>query len=135
MCKNNSQSSISYIYQWEYLDDPRPERNLSFIHILSLGNSRHELRCESQPKQYTPKDKDPFNCPRNDEEWFEADKQLAHCVVPLVLSATSVEEKNKILCDGIHLYFTSKYGTKLKRRIRKSQKCKKVLKKLKSQRK
>ena len=40
----------------------------------------------------------PFNCPHSKEEWAEADLHFVANVVPTVLSATTVDEKNRILC-------------------------------------
>ena len=49
----------------------------------------------------------PFNCPNNDDDWLKADEYLAQNVIPLFLSASLIEEKNKILCEGIYEYFSS----------------------------
>jgi len=56
--------------------------------------------------------KAPFNCPRTAEEWEEADKELSRTVVPTVLLADTVEERNQALCEGVYGYFSSKYGTR-----------------------
>ena len=48
---------------------------------------------------------------------------MARSVVPAVLAATSVEEKNQLLCNGIYNFFSSSYGTRAKgkrRTIKKS---------------
>ena len=44
----------------------------------------------------------------NDDDWLKADEYLAQNVIPLYLSASLIEEKNKILCEGIYEYFSSK---------------------------
>ena len=44
-------------------------------------------------------------------EWEEDDTSLTNALVPAVLQAQCVEDKNKILCEGIYGYFASKYGT------------------------
>ena len=52
----------------------------------------------------------PFNCPKSEEGWAEADQHMAAVVVPEVISATSVEEKNLALCRGIYSFFSERYG-------------------------
>ena len=64
---------------------------------ISSANTRHKV---------------PFKYPSNAEEWCEADEHLAQSVVPAVLAAATVEEKNMALCDGIYTYFSSTYGTR-----------------------
>lgn len=54
----------------------------------------------------------PFNCPKTDREWAEANEYLDTVVVPKVLSTTSIEKKNQVLCNEIHSYFAGKYGTR-----------------------
>ena len=48
----------------------------------------------------------PFNCPKIDQGWAEADQHVATVVVPKVLSTSSIVEKSRVLCDGIYSYFT-----------------------------
>jgi hypothetical protein len=59
---------------------------------------------------------EPFNCPNTAEEWAEVDQHLARVVVPAVLTAPSLEEKNQALCTGIYNYLSSKYGTRTRNR-------------------
>ena len=54
----------------------------------------------------------PYNHPQSSEQWVQANEELARTQVPAVLAAPTVEKKNKILCEGIHDYFTTKFGTK-----------------------
>ena len=42
----------------------------------------------------------PFKTPRTDEEWREDDSQLAESIIPAVAAAQSVDDKNRILCEG-----------------------------------
>ena len=79
---------------------------------LSVHTSDTQASHEPPPDLPILKRREPFNCPKNAEEWLVADEQLAKSVVPEVLAAASVDEKNKALCDGIYTYFTSKYGTR-----------------------
>ena len=44
------------------------------------------------------------------ECWSAANEQLAKSVVPVVLVADSVDEKNKELCDRIYTYFKVCYN-------------------------
>ena len=44
-------------------------------------------------------------------EWEEDNSSLTQTLVPAVLQAHCVDDKNKILCEGIYGYFASKYGT------------------------
>lgn len=57
----------------------------------------------------------PFNCPCSEEEWADANQHFASMVVPAVLSATTVDEKNQVLCEGIYSYFSGRYGTRAKK--------------------
>ena len=60
----------------------------------------------------------PYNHPTSPEEWASADEALARTVVPAVMAATSADEKNEALCQGIYSYFSSTFGTR-KQRTRK----------------
>lgn len=51
----------------------------------------------------------PFKTPKTDEEWREDDLQLAEVIIPAVAETQSVDEKNRILCEGIHHHFASKH--------------------------
>ena len=53
----------------------------------------------------------PYNHPQSSEQWAQANEELARTVVPAVLAAPTVEQKNMILCKGIYDY-TTKFGTK-----------------------
>ena len=54
----------------------------------------------------------PFNCPKTDQGWAEADQHLVTEVVPKVLAASTIEEKNHVLCVGIYSHFTDRYGSR-----------------------
>ena len=84
-----------------------------------VHTSDTQVSHEPPPDLPILKRREPFNCPKNAEEWLVADEQLAESVVPEVLAAASVDEKNKALCDGIYTYFTSKYGTRPNKRKKK----------------
>ena len=49
----------------------------------------------------TPKPLLPFNTPRDPEEWAEVDADLAHGLVPDVISGNTPDEKNSIPYQGI----------------------------------
>ena len=49
--------------------------------------------------------------PKTAEEWKLADDALSQSVIPAVLSATTVDEKNRILCEGVCQYFSQRFGT------------------------
>ena len=55
---------------------------------------------------------EPLNCPLTEDPWAEADQHMASTVVPAVLSAYPIEDKNHALCSGIYTYFSSQYGTR-----------------------
>ena len=79
----------------------------------------------------------PFNCPTTDQEWSEADHYLASVVVPAVLSASSVEEMNLVLCKGVYTFFINKYGVRSsnqRRRTRKRKSARVSLDKLREER-
>ena len=50
------------------------------------------------------------NMPKSDEDWEADNTSLGSTLVPQVLAAQLVEEKNMVLCVGIYNYFSSKYG-------------------------
>ena len=50
--------------------------------------------------------------PRTDEEWEEADAHFAAYLVPHILGASGVDDKNDMLCSGVYEYFATKYGTR-----------------------
>ena len=52
----------------------------------------------------------PFKTPKTDEKWREDNSQLAEVIIPAVAEAQSVDDKNRILCEGIYHHFASKYG-------------------------
>ena len=58
----------------------------------------------------------PFKPPKTGEEWKDDDSQLAETVFPAVLEAEGIDEKSKILGEGIYNHFASKYGLLDKRR-------------------
>ena len=49
--------------------------------------------------------------PHSEEEWRAADNVFNSSLIPSVLAATGVEEKNRILSEGIYSFFAEKYGT------------------------
>ena len=59
-----------------------------------------------------PEVKASFNLPTTSEGWKLADSYFQSSLVPLVLAVHSPEEMNRVLCEGIYLYFSSSFGTK-----------------------
>ena len=53
----------------------------------------------------------PFKHPKTTDEW---DQDLSRLVVPTVLAASTVEEKNQALRVGIYNYFSTRYGIRNK---------------------
>ncbi len=43
---------------------------------------------------------------------MEADEYFSETIVPAVINASTVEEKNRLLCDGVYQYFSEKFGTR-----------------------
>ena len=54
----------------------------------------------------------PTQTSKTADEWVEADELLHAQVIPAVLSSTSVEEKNNILCNMTHSILSSRFGTR-----------------------
>ena len=46
------------------------------------------------------------------EQWEEVGLELAQYLVPVAISATSLEEKHSLLCQGIYSIMITKFGTK-----------------------
>ena len=57
----------------------------------------------------------PFlNLPGSPNDWLKANEELASTVVPAAISCSTVDEKNKTLCEGVYQYFSQLFGTKAK---------------------
>jgi len=52
----------------------------------------------------------PFKTPRYPDEWAEVDSELVQRLLPAVINATSPDEKDSILCQGIYEYMATKFG-------------------------
>ena len=81
---------------------------------LEMGTHQPELSQQNVPPVDIPTDvspKKPFVCPMSGDEWQAADEHMAKTVVPQVLAARSVEEKNRVLCCGVYSYFSTTFGT------------------------
>ena len=78
-----------------------------------LSEALRPLFCLASP-QLLP----PFKTPRTPEEWAEVDSEFAQSLVPAAISAASPEEKNLILCQGIHEVMTTKFGAQPPRKPR-----------------
>ena len=52
--------------------------------------------------------------PRSPNDWQKANEELATTVVPAAISCSTVDEKNKILCEGVYQYFSQMFGTQTK---------------------
>ena len=50
--------------------------------------------------------------PTSDEDWFIANACFRDQVTPRVIQATSVDDKNTNLVEGLYSYFAEKYGTR-----------------------
>ena len=59
-----------------------------------------------------PDTKPPLKLPFSKEDWEMADSFFSENLVPSVHQATSAEEKNSILADGIYNYFATQYGVR-----------------------
>ena len=79
----------------------------------------HTKRDPSTTLLYTPapsisaghhNSKFPNTLPVSEGEWMEADKHFLVCLLPAVQLASCVEDKYKILADGIFNFFSSPYG-------------------------
>ena len=59
----------------------------------------------------------PLKLPSSQKDWLQADT-FGDQLVPQCLSASSPDEKNRILIDGIYDYLAQKYGTKKQNRLK-----------------
>ena len=48
--------------------------------------------------------------PTSDEAWSDTNRVLAESVVPAVLAASTVVDKNTMLCQGIYQLFANQFG-------------------------
>ena len=105
---------------------PGPEPELPSPEPSQLLNTQS---CSSQSTTESPSSPDlpiptpltPFRTPSSKEEWEDL-AELAQCLVPTVLAATSPEEKNAILCQGMYGCMVSKFGTRRNKYQTKSRK-------------
>ena len=105
-------------------DVPHAVGSHSDLTVVEVGPGTSNPPVSSPDVSSTPAMLRPFNCPKTDQEWSEADHHLASVVVPAVLSASSVEEKNLALCKGVYTFFSNKYGVRSKNPKRKTRKRK-----------
>ena len=90
--------------------EPGPQRP---AHTGVLDTETCEQSAHQQPEsQHQPTQLPPIILPRTSQEWDEANSYLSTTVVPAVIQASSTEEKNRVLCDGVYQYFSQCYGTK-----------------------
>ena len=54
----------------------------------------------------------PFKTPKYTEQWEEVDLELAQYIDHVAISATSLEEKHSLLCQGIYNIMMTKFGMK-----------------------
>ncbi len=73
--------------------------------------------------------------PKSDEEWVEVDRAIADSVVPAVLAASTVDDKNTQLCQGVYQLFASKFGCASTHKPRRQRKHARRLKRLTSEKK
>ena len=59
-----------------------------------------------------PDTKPPLKLPSSKEDWLVADSFFSENLVPSVHQATSAEEKNYILADGVYNYFATQLVSK-----------------------
>ena len=59
-----------------------------------------------------PKPLPPFKTPKCSEQWEEVDSELPHCLVPVVISAMSPDEKHSILYQGVYDYMFARFDTR-----------------------
>ena len=107
ICKNNFQPQAAQTSQAQTQTACNQEPSLHFH--TSIQTDSLPLPAFTMPP--------PFKTPKTAEEWKDDDSQLAETVVPAVLEAEDIDEKNKILGEGIYNHFASKYGLLDKRRF------------------
>ena len=72
-----------------------------------------------------PATKLPLILPTTLDGWSDADAFFTQQLVPSILSASSPDEKNKILVDGIYDYFAQTYGTRKQKSSKQQKKVEK----------
>ena len=111
-CKQQREGSYASI-QSEPVPSPQSAELQSQQSMqLQSPRSQHTISSRSPHVVSTPKPLPPFNTPKSTEQWEELDSKLAQCLVPLVISATSPEEKHHILCQGIYDHMVARLGVK-----------------------
>ena len=74
--------------------------------------SHHFTTNDSLTTETPPETNPPLKLPSSKEDWQVADSFFLENLVPFVHQATSAEEKNSILADGIYNYFATQYGVR-----------------------
>ena len=84
-------------------------RNLNSSHETSAVSTAY--RTANQVPSTLPHSKQSLRLPKSPEEWDEANLLLS-VITPSVLQATTIEEKNNILTNGIYDIMAGRYGTR-----------------------
>ena len=92
----------------------QPDDDFSHFHDTMPQHLHNAAPISAMPGSSSdpPQCKAPLKLPSSKEDWQKANAFFKENLVPTVLQATSAEEKNYILADGIYSYFSSHYGIK-----------------------
>ena len=93
--------------------DPNPKSTeLQPQQSIQASCDRPNLISASPYKTPTLKLLPPFKTPNYTEQWEEIGLELAQYLVPVAISATSLEEKHSLLCQCIYSIMITKFGMK-----------------------
>ena len=95
-----------------YQDTTEPSLPVSPSSVLLPPSISHGHSAYTPISSTAPSMLKPLKCPKSDEEWQEADTHMCAVVVPAVLSAQTIEDKNFALCSGIYSYFANRHGVR-----------------------
>ena len=91
-----------------YVDSQTPTAPIVPPQSDTVVNVSHHLPTNDSLTTEAPTEtKPPLKLPSSKEDWQVADSFFLENLVPSVHQATSAEEKNSILADGIYNYFAT----------------------------
>ena len=70
---------------------------------------QHQLQ-PTPPNQPVPQPKPLLKLPSSQQDWCEANTFFSDVLVPSVLKENTPETKNRVLSEGIYIFFEQKYG-------------------------
>lgn len=99
------------------LDPPSIGGQLPSTTSITMNTANHQPPVPAPPPPVCVANKPnqinlptPFAVPQSNESWEEDNHSLGCSLVHQVFAAQSVDDKNRVLCEGLYNHFANKYG-------------------------